>query len=201
MRPNVISGGQLRKCGDLLEIEIYYNKRKFSELYLWWSCKFSRNCSSAKVSLSWSRFKKSSSSLRFGLGTKRLEHSYFCLCTHNSGSMKRDFLLALDFSPIKKRDFFSLWRRISLSSVEEFLFQERRFLSSLKKNPPLLVVCSWEFSFRLGMRPCISQAFLTPLIAAWAVFLVYPIGQGSFSDGMPLGISGTFNFMLVFQAV
>ena len=58
-----------------------------------------------------------------------------------------------------------------------------------------------EFSFRLGMRPCISQAFLTPLIAALAVFLVYPIGQGRFSDGMPLGISGTFNFMLVFQAV
>jgi large subunit ribosomal protein L10e len=26
------------------------------------------------------------------------------------------------------------------------------------------------------------------------------IGQGSFSDGMPLGISGTFNFMIVFQA-
>ncbi|TRV32253.1 MAG: photosystem II q(b) protein, partial [Microcystis flos-aquae Mf_QC_C_20070823_S20D] len=25
-------------------------------------------------------------------------------------------------------------------------------------------------------------------------------GQGSFSDGMPLGISGTFNFMFVFQA-
>jgi hypothetical protein len=36
--------------------------------------------------------------------------------------------------------------------------------------------------------------------AASAVFLIYPIGQGSFSDGMPLGISGTFNFMLVFQA-
>ena len=30
VRPNVISGGQLSKCGDLLEIEIYYNKRKFS---------------------------------------------------------------------------------------------------------------------------------------------------------------------------
>ena len=29
VRPNVISGGQLRKCGDLLEIEIYYNKKKF----------------------------------------------------------------------------------------------------------------------------------------------------------------------------
>ena len=37
-------------------------------------------------------------------------------------------------------------------------------------------------------------------MAATAVFIIYPIGQGSFSDGMPLGISGTFNFMLVFQA-
>ena len=34
---------------------------------------------------------------------------------------------------------------------------------------------------------------------ASAVFLVYPFGQGSFSDAMPLGISGTFNYMLVFQ--
>ncbi|KAG7539497.1 Photosynthetic reaction centre L/M [Arabidopsis suecica] len=40
----------------------------------------------------------------------------------------------------------------------------------------------------------------TPVAAATAVFLIYPIGQGSFSDGMPLGISGTFNFMIVFQA-
>jgi len=58
----------------------------------------------------------------------------------------------------------------------------------------------WEFSFRLGMRPWIFIAFSAPVAAASAVFLVYPIGQGSFSDGMPLGISGTFNFMLVFQA-
>jgi photosystem II P680 reaction center D1 protein len=58
----------------------------------------------------------------------------------------------------------------------------------------------WEFSFRLGMRPWIFVAFSGPLVAASAVFVVYPIGQGSFSDGMPLGISGTFNFMLVFQA-
>ena len=58
----------------------------------------------------------------------------------------------------------------------------------------------WEFSFRLGMRPWIFVAFSAPVIAAAAVFVVYPIGQGSFSDGMPLGISGTFNFMLVFQA-
>ena len=38
------------------------------------------------------------------------------------------------------------------------------------------------------------------MAAASAVFLVYPFGQGSFSDAMPLGISGTFNYMLVFQA-
>lgn len=58
----------------------------------------------------------------------------------------------------------------------------------------------WEFSFRLSMRPWIFVAFSAPVAAASAVFIVYPIGQGSFSDGMPLGISGTFNFMLVFQA-
>merc|ERR1719355_320282 len=58
----------------------------------------------------------------------------------------------------------------------------------------------WEFSFRLGMRPWIYLAFSAPLVAAAAVFVFYPIGQGSFSDGMPLGVSGTFNFMLVFQA-
>jgi len=58
----------------------------------------------------------------------------------------------------------------------------------------------WEYSFRLGMRPWIFVAFSAPVVAASAVFVFYPIGQGSFSDGMPLGISGTFNFMLVFQA-
>ena len=58
----------------------------------------------------------------------------------------------------------------------------------------------WELSYRLGMRPWICVAYSAPVAAATAVFLIYPIGQGSFSDGMPLGISGTFNFMLVFQA-
>merc|ERR1712151_263494 len=58
----------------------------------------------------------------------------------------------------------------------------------------------WEFSFRLGMRPWIYLAFSAPLVAATAVFVFYPIGQGSFSDGIPLGISGTFNFIIVFQA-
>ena len=58
----------------------------------------------------------------------------------------------------------------------------------------------WELSYRLGMRPWNAVAFSAPLAAAFAVLLVYPIGQGSFSDGLPLGISGTFNFMFVFQA-
>jgi photosystem II P680 reaction center D1 protein len=58
----------------------------------------------------------------------------------------------------------------------------------------------WELSYRLGMRPWICVAYSAPVSAAFAVFLVYPFGQGSFSDGMPLGISGTFNFMFVFQA-
>jgi photosystem II DI subunit (Q(B)) len=48
----------------------------------------------------------------------------------------------------------------------------------------------WELSYRLGMRPWIFVAFSAPVAAATAVFLTYPIGQGSFSDGMPLGISG-----------
>ncbi|MEG3438054.1 Photosystem Q(B) protein 1 [Pannus brasiliensis CCIBt3594] len=58
----------------------------------------------------------------------------------------------------------------------------------------------WELSYRLGMRPWISVAFSAPAGAATAIFLIYPIGQGSFSEGMPLGISGTFHFMLGFQA-
>ena len=58
----------------------------------------------------------------------------------------------------------------------------------------------WELSYRLGMRPWIFLAYSAPVAAATAVFLVYPFGQGSFSDGMPLGISGAFNYMFVFQA-
>lgn len=58
----------------------------------------------------------------------------------------------------------------------------------------------WEMSYRLGMRPWIAIAFSAPVSAATAVFLIYPIGQGSFSEGMPLGISGTFYFMFSVQA-
>jgi photosystem II P680 reaction center D1 protein len=37
----------------------------------------------------------------------------------------------------------------------------------------------WELSFRLGMS-LIFVAFSAPVAAATAVFLIYPIGQGSF---------------------
>ena len=46
------------------------------------------------------------------------------------------------------------------------------------------------------MCPWIVVAYLAPVAAAIAIFLI----QGSFSDGMPLEIFGTFNFMIVFQA-
>ena len=58
----------------------------------------------------------------------------------------------------------------------------------------------WELSYRIGARPWLAVAFSAPVSAATAVLLVYPIGQGSFSEGLPLGISGTFHFMLAFQA-
>lgn len=58
----------------------------------------------------------------------------------------------------------------------------------------------WELSYRLGMRPWIAIAFSAPVAAATAVLLVYPMGQGSFSEGLPLGIAGTFHFMFAFQA-
>ena len=58
----------------------------------------------------------------------------------------------------------------------------------------------WELSYRTGMRPWIALAFSAPVSATTAVLLIYPIGQGSFSEGLPLGIAGTFHFMLAFQA-
>jgi Photosynthetic reaction centre protein len=37
------------------------------------------------------------------------------------------------------------------------------------------------------ITPWIAVAYSAPVAAATAVFIIYPIGQGSFSDGMPLG--------------
>jgi photosystem II P680 reaction center D1 protein len=83
--------------------------------------------------------------------------------------------------------FYPIWEAASL---DEWLYNG---------GPYQLIVChfflgiccymgrEWELSFRLGMRPWIAVAYSAPVAAATAVFIVYPIGQGSFSDGMPLG--------------
>jgi len=96
--------------------------------------------------------------------------------------------------------FYPVWEA---ASVDEWLYNGGPY-QLIVLHFLLGVSCwmgrEWELSYRLGMRPWIFVAFSAPVAAASAVFLVYPIGQGSFSDGMPLGISGTFNFMLVFQA-
>jgi photosystem II P680 reaction center D1 protein len=96
--------------------------------------------------------------------------------------------------------FYPIWEA---ASMEEWLFNGGPY--QMVVDHFFIGVCAyigreWELSFRIGMRPWICVAFSAPVAAAAAVFIIYPIGQGSFSDGMPLGISGTFNFMLVFQA-
>jgi hypothetical protein len=83
--------------------------------------------------------------------------------------------------------FYPIWEA---ASIDEWLYNG---------GPYQLIVChffigiccymgrEWELSFRLGMRPWIAVAYSAPVAAATAVFIIYPIGQGSFSDGMPLG--------------
>ncbi|KAI3469036.1 hypothetical protein Pfo_025699, partial [Paulownia fortunei] len=68
----------------------------------------------------------------------------------------------------------------AIASVDEWLYNG---------CPYELIVLHFllGLSFRLGMRPWIAVAYSTSIAAA------------TFSDGMPLGISGTFNFMIVFQ--
>ena len=96
--------------------------------------------------------------------------------------------------------FYPLWEA---ASVEEWLYNG---------GPYQLIVFhfligifafmgrQWELSYRLEMRPWIPLAFSAPVAAATAVLLIYPIGQGSFSEDLPLGIAGTFHYMLAFQA-
>ena len=95
--------------------------------------------------------------------------------------------------------FYPVWEA---SSMDEWL---------VNGGPYQLIVCHFFLGIFViwaanGNYPSVWDASMdrcglfSPVIAATAVFIIYPIGQGSFSDGMPLGISVTFNFMLVFQA-
>jgi photosystem II P680 reaction center D1 protein len=96
--------------------------------------------------------------------------------------------------------FYPIWEA---SSFDEWLYNGGPY-KLIVLHFLLGVACymghEWDLSFHLGMRPWIAIAYSAHVAAATVVFLIYPIGQGSFSDGMPLGISGTFNFMIVFQA-
>jgi photosystem II P680 reaction center D1 protein len=126
------------------------------------------------------------------------EETYNIVAAH--GYFGRLIFQYASFNNSRSLHFYPIWEA---ASVNEWLYNA---------GPYQLIVChfllgvscymgrEWELSFRLGMRPWIAVAYSAPVAAATAVFLIYPIGQGSFSDGMPLGISGTFNFMIVFQA-
>ncbi|GJT23966.1 photosystem II D1 protein [Tanacetum coccineum] len=57
-----------------------------------------------------------------------------------------------------------------------------------------------EWLYNGGPYELIVLHFLLGVASATDVFLDLPNWSRSFSDGMPLGISGTFNFMIVFQA-
>ena len=96
--------------------------------------------------------------------------------------------------------FYPLWQA---SSVAEWLYNGGPY--QLIVFHFLIGIWSylgrqWELSYRLGMRPWIAVAFSAPAAAATAVLLVYPLAQGSFSEGIPLGVTGTFHFMLALQA-
>ena len=85
--------------------------------------------------------------------------------------------------------FYPVWEAVSL---DEWLYNGGSYqliVLHFISGVSAYMGREWEFSFRLGMRPWIFVAFSAPVAAASAVFIVYPIGQGSFSDGMPLGIS------------
>ncbi|KAI5436182.1 hypothetical protein KIW84_022589 [Lathyrus oleraceus] len=85
--------------------------------------------------------------------------------------------------------FYPIWEA---ASVGEWLYNRGPY-ELIVLHFLLGVACymgrEWELSFRLGMRPWIVVAYLAPVAAATAVFLIYPIGQGSFSDG----VAGVFD--------
>uniref|UniRef100_A0A453JFG5 Photosystem II protein D1 n=1 Tax=Aegilops tauschii subsp. strangulata TaxID=200361 RepID=A0A453JFG5_AEGTS len=80
--------------------------------------------------------------------------------------------------------FYPIWEA---ASVDEWLYNGGPY-ELIVLHFLLGVACymgrEWELSFRLGMRPWIDVAYSAPVAAATAVFLIYPIGQGSFSDGV-----------------
>ncbi|KAF3636456.1 Photosystem II protein D1 [Capsicum annuum] len=85
--------------------------------------------------------------------------------------------------------FYPIWEAVS---VDEWLYNGGPY-ELIVLHFLLGVACymgrEWELSFHLAIRPWIVVAYSAPVAAATAIFLIHPIGQGSFSDGMPVGIS------------
>ncbi|KAF7057569.1 hypothetical protein CFC21_064811 [Triticum aestivum] len=81
--------------------------------------------------------------------------------------------------------FYPIWED---ASVDEWLYNGGPY-ELIVLHFLLSIDCymgrEWELSFRLGMRSWIVVAYSAPVAAPTTVFLIYPIGQGSFSDGMP----------------
>ncbi|CAH1421221.1 unnamed protein product [Lactuca virosa] len=88
--------------------------------------------------------------------------------------------------------FYPIWEA---ASIDEWLYNGGPY-ELIVLHFLLGVACymgrEWELSFLLGMRPWIVVAYSTLVAAATDVFLIYPIGQGSFSDG----IAGVFDSSL-----
>ncbi|ERN12848.1 hypothetical protein AMTR_s00172p00038240 [Amborella trichopoda] len=89
--------------------------------------------------------------------------------------------------------FYPIWEA---AFVDEWLYDGGPY-ELIVLHFLLSVACymgrEWELSFRLGMCHWIAVAYSTSVAATIA------IGQGSFSDGMPLGIYGIFDLMIIFQ--
>jgi photosystem II P680 reaction center D1 protein len=124
--------------------------------------------------------------------------------THLSGSLwDGNSLLTAAVVPTSAAiglHFYPIW---DAGSVQEWLLNGGPY-QLIVLHFAIGIICyqdrEWELSYRLGMRPWISMTFTAPVAAALSVLIIYPIGQGGFAEGMPLGISGTFHFMFVFQA-
>ncbi|PHU24652.1 Photosystem II protein D1 [Capsicum chinense] len=80
--------------------------------------------------------------------------------------------------------FYPIWEA---ASVDEWLYNGGPY-ELIVLHFLLGVACymgrEWELSFHLGMRPWIAVAYSAPVAAVTAVFLIYPIDQESFSDGV-----------------
>ena len=119
------------------------------------------------------------------------------LCTETTSSLVQLFLLALTL--LASTSTPSGKPLLLMSGSTTVVLTNSSFSTSSSAS-----FATWVVSGNsLIVWVCVLGSVLhtaAPVAAASAVFLVYPFGQGSFSDGMPLGISGTFNYMLVFQA-